>query len=116
MAETKPKKRKATGRPFVKGDPRIGQKKKGCIHASTVLRKHIKDEEVAKMVVEHARAGERDFIVLICHYLWGKPVQLNINENNDKSEKPKAIEVNFVEVEKEIIANVNINKENENDG
>ena len=35
-------------KPFVKGDPRIGQKRKGCLHAASILKKLAKKRLIVK--------------------------------------------------------------------
>jgi len=61
---------------FVKGDPRINRK--GRLpgqEGAMFLRKHLKDNELARIIAEKARGGNELCIRLSAEYLWGKPLQ-----------------------------------------
>ena len=62
--------------PFKKGDPRINRNgRRPGPNSATILRKHLKDKDLAHKVAEMVAAGNETALRLACQYLWGKPVE-----------------------------------------
>jgi len=103
-------KKKIRGKPFVKNDPRIkgNGRPKGQVLASTYLRMHVQDSDIAKVIVDKALEGDKDMLILCAAYLWGKPVNTIINENNGNDSIKEGIKIMFVDANKKEIENAQL--------